>query len=149
MEGLKNKMTHYFKQWTGPTIWGWLFTITFASVLFLGCQAFAQEDQAAITGSVTDSSGAFLPGAQVTLTNIDTGLILHAASNSSGIYVFSPVTIGNYKVSATAGGFQTTTQEHVHLSMQQRLNVNIALTPGTVSQTVTINSHSCPRQHFP
>lgn len=140
MEGLKNKMTHYFKQWTGPTIWGWLFTITFASVLFLGCQAFAQEDQAAITGSVTDSSGAFLPGAQVTLTNIDTGLILHAESNSSGIYVFSPVTIGNYKVSATAGGFQTTTQEHVHLSMQQRLNVNIALTPGTVSQTVTINS---------
>lgn len=129
-----------FNQSRWRTTWSWLFVFGFASVLFLGSQAFAQEDQAAITGTVADTSGGSIPAAQVTLTDTDTGLILHEETNSSGNYVFSPVKIGNYKVSATAQGFQTTTQEHVHLSIQQRLNVNIVLRPGVVSQTVTITA---------
>ena len=62
--------------------------------------AFAQVDQGTITGTVTDNSGAVVPGAQVTLTV--TGLTLQAKSNGSGNYTFSQIKIGNYSVSASA-----------------------------------------------
>src|ERR1700743_2397013 len=77
--------------------------------------ASAQVDQGSITGTVTDNTGAVVPNAQVSLTAVDTGLILEAKSNNSGSYTFSPVKIGNYTVSASAPGFQTTTREHLHL----------------------------------
>jgi hypothetical protein len=98
-----------------------------------------QVDQGAITGSVQDPSGAIIPGANVTITSIDTGLVLERTTNASGNYIFSPLKIGNYKVSATAPGFQTS-QENVHLDIQQRLNVVLALKPGAVSESVTVTA---------
>lgn len=103
-------------------------------------QLFAQADQGTITGVVTDSTGAALPSAQVTLTDTNTGLALQTKSNGGGIYIFSPVKIGDYKLSAMAPGFQTVVQEHLHLNVQQRLNVPLALHPGSVQQTVTVNT---------
>jgi outer membrane receptor protein involved in Fe transport len=100
--------------------------------------AIAQVDQGAITGTVQDSTGAIVPAAKVTVKNIDTGLILEHTSNGSGVYVFSPLKIGNYTVSATAPGFQTTKQENIHLDAQQRLNVVLSLRTGAVSETVTV-----------
>lgn len=100
---------------------------------------FAQFlDQGAIAGIVQDQSGAVVPGAQVTLTNTETGLILHATTNGSGSYVFSPITIGRYTVSVTAPGFQTTTQKNLTVQLGARLNIPIKLHPGTVNQSVTV-----------
>ncbi len=107
-------------------------------LLFSAPAVFAQLDQGTITGVVQDTSNAAVPAAQVTLTDTDTGLVLQSKANGSGIYVFSPVKIGNYKVSATAPGFQTTTQQNLHLDMQQRLNVVLVLKLGAVSETVTV-----------
>ncbi len=107
-------------------------------LLLVAATASGQVDQGAITGTVTDNTGAIVPGAQVTLTATDTGLVLQGKSNSSGNYTFSPIKIGNYKVSASAAGFQTTTRPNVHVDVQQRLQVNLALSPGQVSQTVTV-----------
>jgi len=95
-----------------------MFVVGVCCVLFSGRLAFAQADQGTITGVVKDSAGAVIQNAQVTLTNTDTGLVLQVKSDGSGVYVFSPVKIGNYEVSATAPGFQTTTQQHVHLDIQ-------------------------------
>ena len=106
--------------------------------LFLPLAANAQVDQGTIAGVVQDPSGAVVPKAKVTLTNSDTGLVMERSSNESGVYVFSPLKIGNYKVSATASGFQTTTREKVHLDAQQRLNIVLSLVPGAVTQTVTV-----------
>src|SRR5260370_8936729 len=97
-----------------------------------------QVDQGAITGIVQDSSGAIVPNAGVTVTNIDTGLVLQGTTNGSGVYVFSPLKIGNYTVSATSRGFQTTKQENLHLDAQQRMNIVIVLKPGAASDTVTV-----------
>ena len=79
------------------------------SVLFSGHQAFAQLDQGTITGVVTDSLGRVVRGAQVTLRSVGTGLVLNNKTDARGNYVFSPVKIGDYTVSAQAAGFETTT----------------------------------------
>jgi len=119
------------------TFWG----VPCLLIILLLCPgAHGQVDQGTITGSVEDSTGAVVPGAQVTLTNTDTDLVLQRAANSTGTFVFSPLKIGNYKLSATAPGFQTTTQEKLHLDIQQRLNLVLKLEPGAVSETVQVSS---------
>lgn len=102
--------------------------------------ALAQLDQGTITGVVQDASGAVIGGASVTLTNVDEGLVLKTKSDAAGTYVFSPVKIGNYTVTASAPGFATTTQTNLHLSLQQRLNVIISLKPGSATETVTVTT---------
>lgn len=115
-----------------------LFAFCFA--LLAEHQLSAQMDQGTITGIVEDTAGGVIPGAQVTLTNVDTGLVLHAKTDGSGIYVFSPVKIGAYTLSTTSPGFETTRQDNIHLDLQQRLNVPLKLSPGSVTQTVTVDT---------
>ncbi len=116
----------------------WVGLLCIVGMAFSSRVGIAQVDQGAITGIVQDNSGAVVPSAKVVVTNVDTGLVLGGSTNGSGVYVFSPLKIGNYTVSASAQGFQTTTQQNVHLDAQQRLNIVIALKPGSVSETVTI-----------
>jgi Carboxypeptidase regulatory-like domain/TonB dependent receptor len=102
--------------------------------------AFAQLDQGSISGVVEDSTGAAVPGAQVALTDTDSGLVLENKTNASGVFVFSPVKIGHYRVSATAKGFETTVQENLILNLDERLNVPLMLKAGAVTETVTITA---------
>jgi len=111
-----------------------------ALLLLTSAYSSAQTDQGAITGVVADSTGAVIPNAQVTATNIDTGLALETKSNNSGVFVFSPLKIGNYTVSASSAGFQTVSRENLHLDIQQRLNLSFTLPAGAVSETVTVDS---------
>ncbi|SEG57339.1 TonB-dependent Receptor Plug Domain [Bryocella elongata] len=115
-------------------------------LLLMALPAIAQMDQGTITGVVQDKEGAVIPGATVTLTNTDTGLVQHANANGSGIYVFTPVPIGNYKIAASSAGFSTTVQENLRLDVQQRLNVVLKLNPGAVSETVTVSTAPPPLQ---
>jgi hypothetical protein len=102
----------------------------------------AQTDQGAITGVVQDSTGAVITNADVTATNVDTGLALQTKSNSSGVFVFSPLKIGSYTVSVSSKGFQTVSHENLHLDIQQRLSVNFTLQPGDVTETVRVDSEA-------
>jgi hypothetical protein len=106
--------------------------------------AGAQTDQGAITGVVQDDQGAAIQGAKVTLTATDTGFALERTANGSGVFVFSPVKIGNYKLTASAANFQTTVQENLHLDIQQRLNVTLVLHLGAVMQEVTVSAENDP-----
>ena len=101
---------------------------------------FGQTDQGTITGVVQDPSGAVIGKASVTLTNVDEGQVLKSTTDGAGVYVFSPIKIGNYKLSASATGFETTTQTNLRLSIQQRLNLVITLKPGAASETVTVTT---------
>jgi hypothetical protein len=112
----------------------------FLAAMFAPHVTFAQVDQGAITGVVTDSSGASIRGATVKLTAADTGLTLQTESNQSGNYTFSPIKIGNYRISVSVNGFQSLTRENLHVNAQQRLEVDLPLTPGSVSETVTVTS---------
>lgn len=99
-----------------------------------------QADQGTITGIVQDTSGAVIADASVTLTNTDLGQVFKTKTDNTGVYVFSPIKIGNYEVSASATNFKSTTQTNLHLNIQQRLNVVITLTPGAASETVVVTS---------
>ena len=99
-----------------------------------------EKKDTTLTGVVQDSSGAVIANAQVTATNIDTGLALETKSNSSGVFVISPLKIGNYAVTASSTGFQTVSRENLHLDAQQRLNLNFTLPAGAVTQTVKVES---------
>ena len=114
--------------------------IALALVLAQAYPAFAQQDQGAVTGTITDQTGASVPNADVTLTNVDTGLVLNAKTDGSGNYTFSPVKIGNYKVSAAAPGFSTTTQSNIRVDVQSRVEVNVKLNTGAATTTVEVNS---------
>lgn len=112
------------------------------ATVFIPLAASAQMDQGAITGIVTDSTGAVIAGANVALAAADTGLKLQTKSNQSGNYTFSPLKIGNYSVTVSVNGFQTLTRGNLHVNAQQRLEVDLKLTPGEVSDTVTVSTEA-------
>lgn len=116
-------------------------TLAFMGVLFLFAQqGFAQVDEGTITGTVEDQTGAVVPGAQVKLLNTDVGLTLTTKSDSRGVYTFSPVRIGHYTVTVAAGGFATTTQQDLLLTVAQTLEVNVKLRPGAATETVRVTT---------
>ena len=77
---------------------------------------FAQTDTGAISGTVTDPTGAVIPGAAITATSTENGLKLSAASNGAGSFVILAVPRGNYRVVATASGFATAASTTVEVS---------------------------------
>jgi len=103
--------------------------------------AFGQFlDQGAITGTVQDNTGAAISGAKVTIENPDTGFKLAATADGAGVYNFSPVKIGNYSVTSSAPGFETSLQKNVRVSIGERVNFSPKLKPGSVSETVTVTT---------
>ena len=103
-------------------------------------RAFAQMDQGTITGVVQDTTKAAIPGASVTLVNRDTNLTLHGKTDGSGVYVFTPIKIGTYSVSASFPGFEQTTQQNIVVDVQSNVDVPITLHAGNVSETVTVTT---------
>ena len=100
----------------------------------------AQVDTGSILGTVSDTSGASVHGATVTLTNEGTNASLATTTGSDGTYKFTPVRIGTYKLTATLPGFQTVTQRNVTVNVGQDVVVDFALKPGSVSETVEVQS---------
>src|SRR5215469_14079357 len=88
--------------------------VVLAFTLFLTLAPLcAQVDTGTILGTVSDASGAVVPGAKVTLTNLGTNSALSTTTGSDGNYKFSPVRIGNYKIEVSSPGFQTVSQRNI------------------------------------
>jgi hypothetical protein len=98
----------------------------------------AQAGRGAISGLVTDTSGAIIPGAAVTATGEGTGTKLTAVTSAAGIYSFVSLSPGKYDVSATQKGFETTIRKGVVVDVDQATTVNLALKVGSVSEVVTV-----------
>ncbi|MDQ2944786.1 MAG: carboxypeptidase-like regulatory domain-containing protein, partial [Acidobacteriota bacterium] len=110
-----------------------------SALLFMAATVlFAQVDAGSITGSVRDTSGAVIPGAKVTLTNDDTGLIVTGTSGGAGEYTFAPIKIGHYSIAAEVKGFQRVEHTRVTIEVQQRVLVDFVLPPGQMTQTVEV-----------
>ena len=111
-----------------------------ALTLFARSVAHAQVDTGAILGTVKDQTGAVVPGVKVTATNEGTSLSAIAATGSDGSYVFTPIRIGSYKLTAEFKGFQTVTRPHVSVDVQQQVVVDFTLVPGQVTETVEVTA---------
>jgi len=124
-----------------------LLALMVSSVSILACLSlYGQADTGSIQGTIKDQTGAVIPKAQVTLKNEGTNLALTTTSGADGSYIFSPVKIGTYEVSAAAPGFTTTVQSHITLELQQQLVVDLVLKPGVVTQTVEVTGAPPPLQ---
>ena len=115
-----------------------LLFVFLAGLVTLGSLAHAQSDNASITGTITDSSGAVVPGAAVTITNEATGLARTVNSNETGFYAITNLPPGNYTVNATAQGFEGFTQTHNHLAPSIPLRVDATLKVGASATTVNV-----------
>ena len=119
---------------------GWFYVVllaVFAAVSSLG--AHAQSDNGSIVGTVTDTTGAVIPNATVTVTNVDTGLKLNGKSNDAGEFQIFAVPRGNYKADVAAQGFQSQTVNFA-VSVATTQTLQFKLAAGSVSQTVEVTS---------
>lgn len=100
--------------------------------------ARAQKDTASIVGTVRDSTGAVIPDAKITVTDVDRGTSFTTSTTASGDYVAGPLRIGRYKVTVEKQGFKTAVAGPVELDVQQRAAVDVTLEVGPMIQTVQV-----------
>lgn len=99
------------------------FCLVVLTVLLLALSAIAQVENGQFTGTVTDPSGAAVPNAKVTVTNVATNYSITVTTNQTGNYFARELPPGTYKITAEAPGFKTST------------NTNLALSAGTISHS--------------
>ncbi|MGH9398202.1 MAG: carboxypeptidase regulatory-like domain-containing protein, partial [Terriglobia bacterium] len=93
-----------------------------------------------ILGTVRDATGAVIPHTQVVLTQTATGVKFTAATDAGGNYLFAQLKPASYSITASKGGFESTTVSGVDLLLGQRPRVDIVLRVGQITQTVTVNA---------
>jgi hypothetical protein len=98
----------------------------------------AQEFRGLITGQVVDSSGAAIPNATITALREGTQQPYTVQTNSSGAYSIPYVLPGSYEIRVEATGFKKAIRQAVNLDVAQKLNLNIVLEVGSISETVTV-----------
>lgn len=116
----------------------------FSIALLLCCALFAvaQAGRGGINGLITDSTGAIIPNATVTVQNEGTGVKVATASTAAGLYSFISLNPGTYDVSVSAKGFETTVRKNITVTVDQVTAANVALTIGNVSEVVTVTETS-------
>lgn len=110
------------------------------AISFISRPAQAQDFRAVLTGQVTDPSGAVIPKASITATNVASGTTYSGVTTDAGVYYIPYILPGNYRVTATANGFKTVVQDKVTLFASQTFNQNFQLEIGSVSQRVVVNT---------
>jgi hypothetical protein len=123
---------------------GLLLLLTAVIVLWSSSATAQLSGKGEIKGVVTDASGAVVPDATVTATSTTQGTKLTRTSSSSGDFDLTPLNPDVYSVTVTRPGFQTVTQENVHVNALEIADIKIILTVG--SETQTINVSAAPPQ---
>ncbi len=118
-------------------ILGFLFLVS----LSLSAQTF----RGTILGSVTDSSGAVVTGAKISVHNVNTGLDRVTETSADGSYSVPELPVGNYTVTVSQAGFQTTVTTDVVVDVAGERRVDVSLRPGEVSQRVEVSGEELPQ----
>ena len=112
--------------------------VTCVLSLIGGAISSAFAATATLTGRVTDSTGAVLPGATVTAAHVETNTTVSSVSNRDGFYMLSNLTTGTYRVTVELAGFQTVVKPDVQLHVQDTIALNFELPIGTLTDSVTV-----------
>ena len=114
--------------------------LLFLAVVMAAGICFAQTESATVSGRVLDKSAAAVVGAEVVLTNVDTGAQNQTKTGKEGLYVFTGVTPGRYRLAAGAAGFSVTVKNDLIVHVQDELAENFTLQVGSVNEVVTVSA---------
>jgi len=112
------------------------------SVLVLATGAVAQIQNGQFTGTVTDPSGAAIPNAKVTVTNMGTNLSVTTTTNQSGLFVVRELPVGTYKISTEAKGFKTRTDTDLTLNAGTSQRVDFRMELGQAREVVEVTGEA-------
>ena len=114
------------------------FLISAVILILLVPPAFSQETTGTITGSVSDPQSAVVPGAVLTLNNLDQGASRKATSNQQGIYEFKFLEPGRYQVTASRIGFRQLVKTDLVVAVGQTMRIDFSLQLGDVNQSISV-----------
>ncbi len=120
------------------TLFRYLVLAVLSCALPLG--SLAQVDRGAITGTVTDNSGAVVAKAEIRAKNLDTGIETTTLSNEAGVYRLSNLPAGKYNIAVHASGFKVYEQNSLELTVAQTTRLDVSLTVGGSLETVVVNA---------
>jgi len=110
------------------------------AVAFAGARLYSQAVNATLVGNVSDASGAVVPGAKVTLTEVQTGSIRTNQTNEGGNYVFPDLPPGKYSLTVEQAGFKKQARNDIDILVDTTPRVDFQLQPGDVSETVEVKA---------
>src|SRR3977135_3078705 len=111
-------------------------------ILLVPFAVSAQVSGGTVSGKVTDSTGALIPGAQVAIRNTATGVTTNLVANEEGVYRASNLLPGDYQITASAPNFTSFLQKGVTLTVGADLTIDLKLTERAATATITL-----PEQH--
>jgi Carboxypeptidase regulatory-like domain len=116
-------------------------------VLVLSCalevqRASAQSESAGMSGRVTDQQNEVIPGAEIEIRNVDTGVVRTTKTNADGFYTFPSLSPGNYLINVRKEQFRTVSVTGVVLHVQDNLSRNFALQVGSAAESITVTAES-------
>ena len=120
------------------------FLILVTAAVVVAPRGWAQTENATLQGTVTDPSGAVIPQAQVTITNMATKFARAVTTNGIGEFVAVGLNPGTYSVRVEHAGFKTAEVRSIVLSVGAREEIPIRLAVGTATETVTVNGSAIP-----
>ena len=118
------------------------FGVMFSLLLVSAALAFGQTSRGTVSGTVTDSTGAVVVGATVTLTSTDTSNARTSTTNDEGFYRFDAVDLGNYTVGIAATGFGTLTKTNIVVNANQTSVIDAQLAPGGTDVSVDVSAEA-------
>jgi Carboxypeptidase regulatory-like domain len=118
---------------------GWFAALACCLALASASAAYAQTS-ASLAGTVSDSSGAALAAASVTVRDVDTGMERVTSTDSAGHYLVPSLPVGNYRIAAKKDGFSEEVRTGIHLVVGQDATANLSLPLGQVRQQVAVNA---------
>lgn len=122
----------------GVTMQTRIWLAPFAVLIALGMQPLSAQTQTRLTGTVTDDTGGAIPGAQITISNINTGVTQTAETNASGSYNFPFVAAGQYELICEFEGFKTHSRSGIVLETGTVRGVDIQMQVGDVTETIEV-----------
>ena len=121
-----------------------MLVISLAVFAFFSISVNAQTVTGTVQGVVTDSKGAVISGADVTVRNVETGQSRSVKTNADGYYVATFLPLGRYNVTAASSGFTSVTQENIEIALNQTRDLNITLNPTGVTEAVVVTADAAP-----
>src|ERR1700743_3473777 len=93
-------------------------------------KAIAQYEDGSLIGTIHDASGAVVPNASITVTNVNTGIVMKVVSNGSGDYEVPSLHVGVYSIKADATGFASAEAKNINIAVATRQHIDLTLSIG-------------------